>query len=197
MATLDVLTEAQAFEALKGLRDADRPRLLGLVTAVSLRLDEACGPIVARSVTETFRGESGPLFLQGRPYVDAAASPPIPAPVITEAWSNETPVPLLAAEFLIEDDGVAGRVTRWSGYWGNRVSVTYTAGRFASTATVTEPFISAAGTLLQHWWRPGYGGGSETFGPPPGVLGTGIASFGFPNAVADMLAGELLPPVVA
>lgn len=189
---LDVITYGEAREALKGLKGpADDNRVAGLVTAVSRRLDVACGPIVARVVTEPFLNAAGTLFLQGRPLAGA------PAPVVTEAWSNETPVALLATDFLVEDDGVSGRVTRWAGYWATRVSVTYTAGRFASTEEVGEPFTTAAGLLLQHFWRPSSGGGSEQFGLAPGFLATGIPSFGFPNTVRDLLAGEMLGPVCA
>lgn len=190
MATLDVLTQAEAFEALKGLQGgSDDVRVAALVSAISKRLDQACGPIVARTVNETFREGSGTLFLKGRPFAGTAT--------VTEAWHNETPVAVAAADYLLEDDGVSGRLSRWAGYWGSRVTVSYSAGRFATTDAVEEPFTTAAGLLLQHFWRPAYGGGSETFGPPPGVLGTGIASFGFPDVVRDLLTGELLPPAVA
>lgn len=192
---LDVISRDLAYEALPGLKgSANANRIDGLVTAVSRRLDQACGPIVARLVTETFRGESGgTLFLEGKPF---AATPPV-APIVSESWSNEAAVTVLAADYLIEDDGSAGRLTRWAGYWRSRVTVTYTAGRYATTAAVQEPFVTAAGMLLQHLWRPANGGGSETYGLAPGFLATGIPSFGFPNSVRDLLAGELLPMAVA
>lgn len=185
---LDVITEAQAFEALKGLRGSgDAMRVAGLVTAVSRRLDDACGPIVQRAVVETRHPAGGTVFLSGRPVGGVVTS-------VTETWSADPPETVAATEYVVEPDG---RLSRWAGYWGSRVSVTYTAGRFATTADVEEPFVTAAGMLLQHLWRPANGGGSETYGLAPGFLATGVPSFGFPNAVADVLAGEMLSPAVA
>lgn len=187
---LDVITLDQAKEALQGLKGvAMDSRVAGFITAVSRRLDEACGPIVKRTVTESHTNPAGPLFLSGKVFTGSTVT-------ITEAYRNETPVTVASTGYRVDDDGVTATVTRWSG-WAPWVTVQYTAGRFENTEAVQEPFVTAAGMLLQHFWRPGYGGGSETWGPPPGVLGTGLPSFGFPQAVRDLLAGELLPPAVA
>lgn len=190
MATLDVLSTDEALGALKGVKGlGDQARIGGLVTAISKILDGRCGPIVVRATVDRFLDAAGPLFLSGKASGGVVSS-------VTEAYSNETPVTVASTQYVV-DDGITSQITRWAGYWGPRVVVTYNAGRFATTAMVEEPFKTAAAMLLQHHWRRSDGGGSETYGPPLGFIDSGLPSFGFPNAVRDLLAGELLPPAVA
>lgn len=189
---LDVLDPGEADSALKGMRGADAIETVpGLVTSVSRLLDEMCGPIVARVVTVKRRDACGVIYLPGKPLAGAAA------PVITEAWSSETPVTVLSTDYLLEADEVGASLTRWSGYWGPRLSVTYTAGRYATTAAVEPHFKKAATMLLQHLWRRTDGGGSDTYGPPTGFVAATVPSFAVPNAVRGVLYGELLPPNMA
>ncbi|MEJ7763879.1 MAG: hypothetical protein WKF86_00120 [Acidimicrobiales bacterium] len=191
MATLDVLTAEQAQAALKGVKGlGDLNRIAGLVSAVSKVLDERWGAIVARTALETPPSARGPRVLRGRVFDPATLA-------ITEAWSSEAPVAAAATRYVVDTDGPFSQVSAWAGYWAPRVSVSYSAGRYATTAAVAEPFITAAGMLLQHHWRRSDGGGSDTYGPPLGLLDSGLPSFGFPHAVRDLLAGELLPPAVA
>jgi len=207
VATLDVLTIDEALDALKGLSEASAPRVQSRVTALSGRLDAACGPIVKRATTELFRNGTGgvgyhaapgnrtpfnttnELMLAGKPFAPSTA-------VVSEAYAGETPVVVTPATYVFEDDGVGGRLVRFAGWWAPRVTVTYDAGRFADTTTVSPLFKEAAAMYLQHLWRRSDGGGSETYGPPIGFTGTGLPSFGVPNVVKDLLYGELLPPAV-
>lgn len=194
---LDVLTLADAMLALGGLR-SNEDRVAGYVTALSRRLDEACGPIVARTVTETHKNARlAPVFLNGRVFY-TAGPPATAAPVVTQATWNQPAVTLTAGtDYIVDDDGLGGVVTKWSGQWGDRVTVVYTAGRFLDTPSVGEPFKTAAAMFLQHLWRRSDGGGSEQFGPPVGFTGSGLPSFGVPNVVLDLLTSELRAPVVA
>jgi len=186
-----VLTPDQAEKALKGVKgQGDRARIEGLVTAVSKVLDERCGPIVARTVTELHRPSGSIIFLRGLPVGGAVTS-------VSEAWSSGTPVLAAGTGYAVDVDGPYAQITSWAGHWAPRVTVVYEAGRYATTALVAEPFVTAAQMLLQHHWRQSDGGGSETFGAPIGFLDSGLPSFGFPNAVRDLLVGELLPPAIA
>lgn len=195
MATLDVLTFEEATAALKGVRGgSELTRVASLLTAISRRLDDYCGPIVKRAVTDTFVGQTrGALYLSGKAYGGVLTT-------VTEAYSSETPVAVVSTDYVV-DDGPTAAVSRWAGYWAPRVVVTYEAGRFASTETVEPLFKEAAMMLLQHMWRPAVGARAETYELPGGGLaevpGSRIPSFGLPNVVKDLLADEKLPPAVA
>lgn len=194
---LDVLTINDATEALRGLQGAqDLSKLAARITSLSRRLDEACGPIVARAVTEVHTDEAGVLTLGGRPFT--SGSPPPPPPVVAEALRGETPVVTSTTAYLLEAFGVTGRVTKWNGWWAPRVTVTYTAGRFASTDTVDDRFKSAAQLYLQDMWRRSEGVGTGGYGPAaPGGPPVGWSPVKLPNSVVQVLYGELLPPSFA
>src|SRR3954470_17383830 len=68
---LDVITLAEAKQALNAgpSSTTDDALLASYVTTVSRRMDQLCGPIVKRTVTETFDGSCGTLLLKSRPVI--------------------------------------------------------------------------------------------------------------------------------
>lgn len=199
--TLDVLTPTEAKAALNitiATLDAELGRY---ITAVSRKLDDLCGPIVLRTITAELYKRSEDRF---DTYIQLRNAPAslTSATTITSAteYSSGT-AQVLAAETLTASTSNdydfhqrTGILHRRSGFCDVRfadvVSVTYSAGRYASTSVVDRKFKEAAGTFLQHLWRPEQGTGSVTF---PGENVSGVPGFLVPNAVLDMLADEIQP----
>lgn len=201
MATIDLLTLQEAKAALVGVTSSSSDGVIaGFVTALSKRLDDLCGPIVQRTVTELHDGACGAIYLRTTPLVSITSVTEFASTTGT-VLSVETNASKPANGYLLVNDGhyvelrrrASGSDSSFS--WGqSNVQVVFEAGRFAATASVGEDFKTAARLFLQHLFRPSMGGGSETYGPPIGVTTSGIPSFGLPRVVADLLTGERLPP---
>jgi hypothetical protein len=98
-------------------------------------------------------------------------------------------------------DSTTGMLVRRSGgddavwYPGrNNIKVTYTAGRYATTATVDARVKQAAGMLLRHLWAIDKGSGNLMFGEINVPIPMGFA---IPNRVRELLNDFWLPPVIA
>lgn len=197
--TLDLVTLAEAKSALNIVDTTHDTELASFITAVSRRLDDLCGPIVKRTVTdELHAGGTESVILRQAPAAESATT------TITSVkeYSAGTATTLTAETVTTSttDDysfdpttGVLRRRSTWSNrdFATQNVVVTYSAGRYASTAAVDPKFKQAAGIMLAHLWRSTQGI-SGRFGPGE-VLTT---PFALPNAVVDLLAGEIQPPVV-
>lgn len=209
--TLDLLTLAEGYtaindsaSALAGTGPYDT-RLAQMITAVSRRVDDKCGPVVQRTIS----GEEHPRR-QGRDLGNAIYlryRPVASVTTITE-YVGTSPQVLTAENFptvtgndyRLVNNGLSGVVERRnSGYpWAfaagsqyGRVIVTYVAGRYASTAAVDAKFKEAAAAILLRLWKRGGGpwaGGSDPFTDSSGI--------GFFRAVdpmiAEFLAEEML-----
>jgi hypothetical protein len=171
MATLDVVSYERARQALSiGPADSSRRDLFeAAITAVSQRMDEVCGPIVQRTITEivevdrpmtTIRLSTGPVssITSVTAYVTGTGA----------ALTAET---LVAAggylpefEDRIRPDGtsqlLSGVIRRRLAYgdswwdWPSRVQVVYVAGRYANTAAAADSrFEQAALIALRSLWR--------------------------------------------
>lgn len=153
---LDVLTfeEAKAAVHLSPSRAGEEYVVNGLeqaVTAISRLLDDLCGPIVIREVTETVTPIADTILLTHWP-VDAITS-------VTEYVSGTGTV-LTAETTTTEGDYLLderiGKLTRQSSWstvkWLGRTTVVYDAGRYESTGTVDEKFKRAATEILQGNW---------------------------------------------
>ena len=189
--TLDILTLAEGYAALPGVvagsRDDDVARY---ITAASAALDDLCGAIVIRTVAETHTAGGTTLF----PHhpVDSVTNLALDGTALDATTGYQvdgaaTPYPSVAL-------GSYGGGYSTSGFPA-RYTLTYRAGRFASTAVVSPRFKQACAFLVRHWWRPEEGGGGEVYGA--GLTATGVPSFGIPNVVKDMLSGELRLPGIA
>lgn len=204
--TLDVLTLAEGRSALN-IQSGDTTQdteLASYITAVSRRLDDLCGAIVKRTITaEEYPGGSGVIYLRWAP-VSVTATTTISS--VSEYTSGSAQA--LTAETLVSAtgndyafDAVTGRLTRRSSWqdWrfaDQRVVVTYSAGRYATTAAVDAKFKIAASLYLEAIWSASQGvGGSATFG---GDIDFTSGNLGLAEARAKiLLKSELRPPVVA
>lgn len=202
MATNDVITLSEAKQHLSIMGNsapAEDAVLATYITAVSLRLDDLCGPIVIRTVSsESHDGGEYEIFLRKAPV----------ATVTSVVEYNQTTATSLTAEtnaaktgndYLVDlPTGKLIRRTNGVDYRFNigrkNIVVTYTAGRAASTSAVDSKFKLAAGMMLAHLWRREQGLGSETFGPFE--VNAGVPAFAVPRAVENLLADELRPPAV-
>lgn len=155
-ATLDLLSDAEVQAAL-GLAGADS-LAEAISTGVSLRLDELCGPVVQRTVTdETHDGGHPEVFLDQAPA--ASITSVVEYDGTTDTTLTAETNALKPADAYLAELG-PGIIRRRSSNAdslfprGRRnIVVTYTAGRVADTASVTEKFKRAAVIMLQNLWR--------------------------------------------
>lgn len=200
--TLDLLSLDEGKRALNiPLADTTQDvEVASYITAVSRRIDDMCGPVVIRTVTgETHRGGAPTIFPRNAP-VAAITSVTEYAGTTAQVLTAETNAAKTANDYSVDSDGyvIYRRSTGSDSVFPagrSNVVITYEAGRYANTAAVDPLFKQAAAVFLSHLWKFEQGQGSATFGGP--TEGLGIPSFGTPNAVRDLLADELRPPVVA
>lgn len=199
MATNDLLTLAEARAAVS-IDASDTSQDSGLAlynTAVSERLDEICGPVVQRTVTsELHDGGRHWIQLYFRPVASVTTATEYVGTTGTTLTAESNASKPASAYMLETRTGIVRR--RASGgdsrfaIGRQNIALTYSAGRYATTAVVGERFKLAAQIMLSHIWRVERGGGNQTFGEfvPSG------SSFAVPNRVLELLADELLEPVV-
>lgn len=206
---LDVITLAEAHAALPGITGTGSDtELAAYITAVSRRLDELCGPIVIRTITNerydflSFRDKR--LTLRNAPSSRTSATT---ITSVTEYSSGTATV--LAQENLTNStgsdyrfDAYTGILYRQGGWYPTSfaptVVVTYQAGRYADTASVDAKFKKAATMMVSMLWRREEGQGSSVF--PGGIEPESIvqgATYAVPNAVKELLADELRGPIMA
>lgn len=195
----DVLSLMEAKQAIS-LEDnySDNDSLLSAyISSVSARLDQACGPIVQRSVTgELYDGGYSTIWVRQKPLVSVSS-------VIEYQKTN--------AVTLTEDTNLtspsegfrlnlkAGTMTRTKSglpyyfYDGlQNIKITYISGRYADTESVGDIFKVAAQAFLAHLWKTNQGLGTSTFGAYDG--GTPNVTYSLPNRVKDLLGDELIQP---
>lgn len=160
MADSDLLTLAEARDAVNLTGNDHDTELAVYVTAVSQRIDSLCGPVVNRTVTDE-------LHDGGRARIFPRYTPVSSVTSITEyvsttgtALTAETNATKPASGYLLDHTGTLSYIWRRSGGAdrafadGRRnVSITYVAGRYASTATVEERFKTAAAGVLRRIWK--------------------------------------------
>lgn len=160
MATLDVLTLEEAKNAVNLSQSRvgnDEDVLEVAVTAVSLLLDDLCGPVVVRTITdELVDAPLGDLYTIKSPLYSVTS---------LKEYVNGTATTLTAETHLAAGTyRIVGQVgdhdrhierrsswalTPWS--YG-QVLITYVAGRFTSTETVDARFKKAAAEILSGNW---------------------------------------------
>lgn len=202
MADTDLLTLDEASTMLGVAGDADLTLLQTYIATASKAIDDRCGPVVVRPMTETHDGGSASIWL---------SAPPIDAISDVHEWDGATdtgcseelpfafPVPYIP-EHGYKVDMLSGRLdrrrngtaARWAAGAGN-VLVLYTAGRYATTADVDGRFKQAAFMIVRQLWTREQASGTVTYGTPD----VWVPTYAVPNAVDEILAGELRPPAVA
>lgn len=203
---LDVisLTEAKRALNIQSTDTTQDTELASYISAVSQALDDRCGAIVKRTITATYAPDeyrNGSLIL-----TEAPASRTADNSVTTVTEYSGGTAQVLTAETVSASSsydyafnprtGIISRRSTWGDttFASQNVVVVYVAGRYANTASVSQKFKQAAAIMLTHLWRGEQGvGGSATFTP----LASGIPTFSVPNAVLELLEGELRPPAVA
>jgi hypothetical protein len=199
MAATDILSIDEARTAvgieLDNLSHDDL--LYGYVSAISLQLDQRCGPVVIRTVTgELHDGGGSVVFLKHNP-VSTVTTVTEYSHTTAQALAAESNTVKTASDYKIdlETGALRRRSSNRDAYFPagrDNVVVTYAAGRYASTTVVADKWKLAAGICLANIWRREQGAGTKTFGGegPPGV------TFMMPNAAKDLLFGEFIAPLI-
>lgn len=195
---LDVLTLAQGQAAVVDTSAASVTKLEAWITAVSRRLDDLCGPIVQRTVTdELHQSPGGLLFLHQTPVVSITS---------VQEWSSGVATAVTAETHNTAGgyryDDRLGTITRRSSWsdtsWSSSyVTVTYVAGRAANTAAVDPLFKQAAVIILTHLWRSAGTGRGEVFDAVDGSNVFGTPPFSIPRAAVELLGSEVRAPAIA
>lgn len=207
--TLAVLERTEAYEAINdatsanaGSSDRDREIVDVWVPAISRRIDELCGPVVVRTVTDERHDGGGQL-------IELRRSPAKTVTSVTEYWLGE-PYTLTAEQdetlpdygYLLEQVGASTFLVRRCAGLDRRfapgrqnVKVTYEAGRYADTASVDAKFKLAASNVLVGLWSK-YGGAWAQGGDPFTEVGQPKMFDELTHNVKRWLADELLAPAV-
>ena len=165
--TLDLLSLAHAKAAINmPASNPDHDTVLARhITAVSRIIDDACGPVVVRTVTAELHDGGGPCIylnrypvssvttvreLQGAGTIETLSAVAWGATgdgYFAQPWDRN---PTLKSGEILRID--SGEVANW--YRGTyNVEVTYIAGRYATTATVDARFADACGAILRRMWK--------------------------------------------
>ena len=144
---LDVLTLDEGRSAVRAVGTIHDAELEEIITSVSRQLDDMCGPVVIRTVTdEVHRDINGAIIPRLHPVASVTSVSEWSSGVAT-ILTEETPA--VAGDYLI----ASGMVTRRSSWYDSRwaspyVTITYEAGRYADTETVDARFKNAAKILV-------------------------------------------------
>lgn len=195
MATTDVLSLDEAMTAISmtgsGARHAAQVALF--VSAVSELLDSIVGPIVYRTITNEPHDTDGLIVLNYQP-VAAITS-------VTEYQSGSPSV--LTAETSTVSGGYLlrnGMLARRSGFsttrWYGPVAVTYTAGRYADTASVGAKFKLTAMEIVSSEWQ-NYAAAWTRGDPFAAPDGGGLYGESVQKIVNKFLADERRAPTIA
>lgn len=205
--TYDVVTldEIKPGLNIPGATTTFDARLAMVITAVSQRLVDLCGPIVDREFTdEKYDGGECDVFLR-----NAGCSPTATTTISTvKEYDTGGTLTTLTAEtysskpadayLLSSEVGERHRLIRRSGGYDYpfacgraNVLVTYTSGRAANTAAVASKFKQAALIAINHVHSTiGAQSGAARVGQIDG-LPYGVPPFAMPKAALDMLRDEL------
>lgn len=159
MADILDIVDLGSVQAAVGVGDSQTGRLASYITTVSRHIDDLCGPVVIRAIaSEAHHGGTCDVLLKHRPVAAISA--------ITESGLAVTDYHLDTESGLVERMAPGAVYVGW--YWrvGRwNVSVSYTAGRYATTAVVDELFKRAAAITVQYLWQcEEGGGGTATYG---------------------------------
>lgn len=197
MDTLDLLTYDEGKQAVsqptsRAGNDDTNAVLEQAITAVSRLLDDLCGPIVIREITETVT-----------PYLDVVLLKQYPVDAITSVTEYVSGTGTLltggtissAGDYVL--DASIGKLSRLSSFtaynWLGQAVVVYTAGRFTDTASVDAKFKRCATEILI--------GGFQKYGAAWARGGDPLADPQFfdevSHTVQRWLSYELKPAAVA
>ncbi len=198
----DLLTLAEAKDALgRELTDTNSEELLKqYITGVSERLDQVCGPIVQRTIADELHdGSTSTIWLKETPVASITTLTEYDGTTAT-VLTRQTPGTQPSNGYVLYD--TQGKIVRttlgnvWKFPRGFQcIKVTYVAGRYTTTNTVTDLFKQAAATFLSHVWQMEQGMGSDLF--PTYEGGQRVVTWSLPKRVLDMLGDETKTDAIA
>lgn len=197
----DLLTLSEAKQGLaQDELFADKDTLLaGYIGAISKRLDEVCGPIVQRTITDELYDGGSYIWLKSKPVASISSVIEYDGTTATTLTRQTNTVEPSEGYILHPTRGkltrtISGLPTNFCSGLQN-IKITYVAGRYTTTATVDPLFKIAAQAFLSHVWKMNQGMGSNTYGDYDG--GQAIITFALPNRVKDLLGTEIELPQIA
>ncbi len=153
MATEDLVTVAEARAALRlGREDlALQPELERLITSATRLIDQHFGAMVVRTVTSELHNDPVVPYLHLRQ-----------GPISSVTSVSVDGVALTSGQYQVVQGGYQEMLCRVASYqptlWLSRrlqgISVTYVAGRYATTSAVPAIVKDACMVQLRHLWRP-------------------------------------------
>ena len=153
----DILTEAEAQAAINVTDAGVHATELALaVSAVSQAIDAACGPVVAREVTEVHDGGSSAIWPYESPVLSVTSITEFDGTTSTVLTDESAFGTVHTATGFMLSNGY--RIDRRSGgyvyrFGPGQVQVVYQAGRFATTEDVSARFKYAAAAILRRLWK--------------------------------------------
>lgn len=135
------------------------------ITAVSRIMDRMFGPVVVRTVTAEFHaGGCEDIYLERHPVTSVTTVREVRTAgaitVVAAIGFGSAGDGYFPAKWRLDPALLSGRLSRRLGgvpyYWptgDQTVEVTYQAGRYATTATVDDRFVTAAGAVMRRLWK--------------------------------------------
>lgn len=199
---LNILSLGEGQRALPLVNSTDEKdaSLLQFITGLSRRIDELCGPVVARSLTELHDG--------GDSYIRPFKTPVYSVTTLTE-YDNTTGTVLSvesnsskpANAYLIDRNSALSNLVYLLRRSSNadstfpsgrrNVELVYQAGRYANTAAVDAKFKMAAGAILRRLWDREAGAWARGANPLEAAEPGSRFFNAIQHVVNEQLAGEL------
>lgn len=209
MATLDILTAAEAQTAALDADSGHEAAIARMNTAVSVRIDELVGPVVKRAVTEYHDGGEQAIWPRQTPLATVTTLKEWDGSTITTLTEDTWGVAGNADGFVIEQSGAyphdvaiyrrsAGDDAKF--VTGHRaIQLVYQAGRAADTASVEARYKECATEILRRLWDREASawarGGADPFDPAAGASSRFFKAFD--HVIAEHLGDEMKTPGLA
>jgi hypothetical protein len=167
--------------------NTDDDELRDWIEAGKWVLEREVGPILPRTLVETYSGPARKIHLRHGPVIGVTAVTETVGPGDTRTLSLEDGVTYTDNQYLLGTDNrtVMRRSNGWSSYWASgddNIRVTYMVGRYP----IPMNYKLALGELVSHLWRASQlaSGGSRPNVNNPDVIPVGYA---VPNRVRELL----------
>ena len=153
-------------------------------------IEREVGPVLPRTITETYDGYRRVIVLRQGPVIGVTSVTETVGPQDIRVLTAETPPTYGENQYAF--DAARRLLTRrsfgWSGRWAESVAVTYMVGRYP----LPMNYKVALGELVSHLWRASQltSGGSRPNVNAPDAIPTGYA---VPNRVRELLGRRRAP----